>query len=248
MKCEGDNQLTQISGCVCTGYNVTFTCSIVGGGNTIWNGTAFDCPSGTNIFNNQIFLRHSAFGMLGEPNGTCSDRAIIGEGVSVESTRFTSRLIVRVNSDIVGKNVSCIYDDSARGRETLIGIKTIELTSGGKFWSYGKLGFQFNCYLHIPLDDLSQPTNISLVKASPSELMFKWSSVTHDCSALHYDIMMTSTDCGNCPMIVNHTTAICAIQKLQPNEVRMCSFRVQAVLCDNIFGQSGEASFRLKGT
>ena len=112
---------------------MTFTCSIVGGGSTIWNGTAFDCPSNTNTFNNQIFLRHSAFGMLDEPSGTCNEGAIVGEGVSVESTRYTSRLIVRVNSNIVGKNVSCIYEDSAQARETLVGITTIELTSGGNF-------------------------------------------------------------------------------------------------------------------
>ena len=114
---------------------MTFTCSIVGGGSTIWNGTAFECPSATSTFNNQIFLRHSAFKTLGEPNGTCNEGAIVGEGVNfnVESTRFTSRLIVRVNSDIVGRSVSCIYDDTEHARETLVGITTIELTSGGKF-------------------------------------------------------------------------------------------------------------------
>ena len=111
---------------------MTFTCSVVGGGNTIWNGTAFDCPSANSISNNQIFLRHSAFGKLGDPNGTCNEGAIIGEGVSIESTRFTSRLIVSINAYIVGKNVSCIYDNTAQARETLVGITTIELTSGGK--------------------------------------------------------------------------------------------------------------------
>ena len=129
---EENHQLTQISGCVCNGHNVTFTCNVVGGGNTIWNGTAFDCPSANSISNNQIFLRHSSFGMLGEPSGVCNEGTIVGEGVSVESTHFTSRLIVRVNSDVVGRSVSCIYDDTAQARETLVGITTIELTSGGK--------------------------------------------------------------------------------------------------------------------
>ena len=112
---------------------MTFTCSIVGGGNTIWNGTAFNCPSGNSVSNNQIFLRHSAFAMM--TGGMCNDGAIVGESVSFDSevTRYTSRLNITVNSDVVGKNISCIYDDTTHGMEILIGTAAIELTSGGKF-------------------------------------------------------------------------------------------------------------------
>ena len=59
--------------------------------------------------------------------------------------------------------------------------------------------------------------------------------------------MMTGANCGSCPTIANSTTATCSIQKLQPDEVRSCSFSVKAVLCDSIFGQSDEANFKLKG-
>ena len=109
-----------------------FTCSIVGGGNTIWNGTAFNCPSSNSVSNNQIFLRHSAFAMMA--SGMCNDGDIVGEAVSadLEIPRYTSRLNITVNSDVVGRNISCIYDDTTRTMESLIGTATIELTSGGK--------------------------------------------------------------------------------------------------------------------
>ena len=87
---------------------------------------------------------------------------------------------------------------------------------------------------------------MSLTGATPSELMFNWSSVTHDCAALHYDIF--TSGCGDCPTIANGTNATCSIQQLQPNEVRSCNFSVRAVLCDSMLGQSSEAIFRLKGT
>ena len=97
------------------------------------------------------------------------------------------------------------------------------------------------------IDELSPPDNISLSGASPSKLVFEWSSVTHDCSALNYNIM-TSTGCGTCPTSASSNTATCSIHRLQPNEVRLCSFRVQAVLCNSTSGQLGNANFTLKGT
>ena len=64
--------------------------------------------------------------------GMCNQGVIVGRGVSVEDMTlcYTSQLNVTVNSNIVGQNVSCFYDDLTR--ETLIGITTIVLTSGGK--------------------------------------------------------------------------------------------------------------------
>ena len=99
--------------------------------------------------------------------------------------------------------------------------------------------------LHIV--ELSPPSNISLIGASPSELNFEWNSVTHDCSALHYSIL-TSTGCGTCPTIASSNNATCSIQQLQPNEIRSCRFHVQAVLCSSMSGQLGNANFTLKGT
>ena len=105
---------------------------IDGGGNTLYNGTAFYCPSANSASNNQILLRHSGFGTLGEPSETCNNGAITAR-VRVDGTRYNSRLNVTVSSDIVGMNVSCIYDDASRGMEFLIGNIQIDLTSGGKY-------------------------------------------------------------------------------------------------------------------
>ncbi len=103
-------------------------------------------------------------------------------------------------------------------------------------------------YSHILLDELSQPSDISLVGVSPGELIFEWSSVTHNCLSILYSIMMTSPGCGNCPTIVNSTTTTCLIDQMQTDEVRTCTFRVQGILCGNISGPSSEAAFRLQGT
>jgi hypothetical protein len=72
--------------------------------------------------------------------------------------------------------------------------------------------------------------------------------VTHNCSSILYSTMMTSPGCGNCPTIVNSTSTTCSINQLQAIEVRMCTFRVQGILCGNISGPSSEADFRLQGT
>ena len=29
---------------LCQGHNLTYECTVVGGGATVWKGTAFDCP------------------------------------------------------------------------------------------------------------------------------------------------------------------------------------------------------------
>ena len=105
----------------------------------------------------------------------------------------------------------------------------------------------------IYLDELSQPSNnISLVGVSPSELVFEWSSVTHDCAVvILYSIMITNPGCSNCPTIVNSTTTSCSIDQLVANEVHMCTIHVQGtgVLCgNNVSGPSSEAHFKLQGT
>ena len=102
-------------------------------------------------------------------------------------------------------------------------------------------------YSHILLDELSRPSNVSLVGATPNYLTFKWGSVTHSCSTLLYNITMTGPNCGTCPSIVSSTTTNCSIEPLQPGEVRVCTFRVQGVLCGNVSGPSNEINVTLQG-
>ena len=102
---------------------LTFTCTIVGGGNTIWRGTAFDCPSTTN----EIILRHSTFGSTGT-SGTCNSGTIVGQSVRVEGTCFTSQLDVTVSESLNSGVVQCDYN-SNRGT-TNIGSAILNVVSG----------------------------------------------------------------------------------------------------------------------
>ena len=109
---------------------MTYTCSVVGGGNTIWKGSAFDCPSNSDSNNNQILLRHSGFGSETNSMGMCNNGDIIGEGIQVIDTLFISELRVTVSSDVVGKQVACYHENGVS--EILIGNSTIVLTNGSK--------------------------------------------------------------------------------------------------------------------
>lgn len=131
---EETSQLSLISGCVCPGDTVTYLCSIFGGGNTVWNGSAFSCPSNSDSNNNQILLRHSGFGGQGSSRGICNDGAIVGVGISSEDSLFISQLNVTVIPDVVGKEIACYYENNLN--EVLIGNETITLTSGSKYNVY----------------------------------------------------------------------------------------------------------------
>ena len=45
------------SRCICPGDTLTYECTVVGLGVTVWTGSAFSCPSS----NNEIALLHSRF-------------------------------------------------------------------------------------------------------------------------------------------------------------------------------------------
>lgn len=111
---------------------MTYNCSIFGGGNTIWNGSAFNCPSNSDSSNNQILLRHSGFGIGSNSMGICNGGAITGEGVSSKGGYFTSQLNVIVSSNLVGQQVSCYHENGSA--ELLVGTATIELSSAGNIF------------------------------------------------------------------------------------------------------------------
>ena len=134
MKSQDENQLSVISACICSGAEATYTCSVRGGGNTIWNGSAFNCPSTGSSNNNQILLRHSGFGTQ---MGSCNNGDITGKGIFAMDTLFVSQLNVTLSSDVVGKEIACYYDDNID--EILIGNATIILTTEGKYWLYDPL-------------------------------------------------------------------------------------------------------------
>ena len=77
----------------------------MGGGTTIWTGSAFDC------FSNEIPLRHSQFSHTGT-SGSCNNGAIVVRSLFVEGNNYTSQLNVTLTPDIAGKTIICVHDDS----------------------------------------------------------------------------------------------------------------------------------------
>lgn len=121
------NELTIKSSCTCSGYNKVFDCSIVGEGTTVWQGSVFDCST------NDISLRHTNIAS-GVAIGVCNDGAIVGRGIAVNGSCYTSQLTVNVNSAMDGRTVECVYDDGAS--TNTIGTTVLTLTSACKLYVY----------------------------------------------------------------------------------------------------------------
>ena len=88
---------------------LTFECQVTGGVSTVWNGSAFMCPSS----GNEIVLLHSRFD--NGTNGTCNDInnsvTIVGESIEVNGSKYTSQLNISFSSSLIGKTVNCVKDD-----------------------------------------------------------------------------------------------------------------------------------------
>ena len=110
--------------CACPNQVLTYSCTVTGGGATIWSGTAFRCSSKRN----EIILRHNRFdsGTI----GVCNGGVIIARSVRVDSDNFTSQLTVNVSSGLNNRTVECIQNLD-RGMMT-IGEHTISIISGEK--------------------------------------------------------------------------------------------------------------------
>ena len=110
--------------CACPGDVLTFTCSVVGLGNTVtlWNGTAFDCPS---TFN-EIILRHSQF--AARTSGGCNGGTITVESRGVENNNYISVLNVAVNTGLNNRTVQCQH--ITINSTIIVGIQSLIVTSG----------------------------------------------------------------------------------------------------------------------
>ena len=112
-----------MSGCTCVDHPLTFRCTAVGPGATIWRGSALNCPSSLN----EIQLYHSRFAS-GRAVGYCNDRNIVAYAVGTTEGRFHSNLkIVNLTHEMNGTTIKCIYDDGANiypSNSTIISITT----------------------------------------------------------------------------------------------------------------------------
>ena len=95
---------------------MTYECTVVGGGATIWKGTALDCP----LADDEIIIFHRANYTSQRPQ-TCNDGAITGRALSTENDTYTSQLNIQVNDveTLIIKNttVVCAHDNGTHTME-----------------------------------------------------------------------------------------------------------------------------------
>ena len=107
------------------GSILSYDCSVIGEGSTVWTGGGFNCPSS----NNRIILKNTAEYITAF--GACNGGSITGSGISVAGDHFTSELIINYTPDLKGTNVTCIYNNGSV--EVIIGTTPIvpEQTNSG---------------------------------------------------------------------------------------------------------------------
>ena len=113
-----DGGLTLLSSCVCSGQNVTYQCSTIGGGATLWQGSALGC---------ELVILHAQF--FGASSQMCSngETLTLAFPKGVVDNCYTSQLNVTVNASINNTNVICAYDNGTR---VVVGNETLKFTSG----------------------------------------------------------------------------------------------------------------------
>ena len=109
------------TGCACPNDVLTYVCTVVGVGNTLWEGTAFDCSA------RSIVLLHTQFDSPEGASGNCNSD-IAGRSLSVESDCYTSQLFVTVSSRLNNKTVTCVHN-SGIGMIP-IGVSTLTVLEG----------------------------------------------------------------------------------------------------------------------
>lgn len=98
----------------------------MGGGTTLWGGTAFKCGR-----SNEIALRHSWF-TSGGINGTCSNGAIVlvGRSIGAQDSCYTSQLNITVGAEFNNKTINCAHDSVYSNSTLTIGKALLRVISG----------------------------------------------------------------------------------------------------------------------
>ena len=119
-----NSRLILLNDCTCSmaGHTLTYECVVVGGGTTVWQGSALNCLSDT-----RFLLRHSQFDS-GITDKECNNGSIVARSVRVVDDSYISQLNVTVRPEMNNKTVECLYDDGTM--TALIGISTVTITTG----------------------------------------------------------------------------------------------------------------------
>jgi hypothetical protein len=114
--------------CLCpeatTAHNLTYECTTVGPGTTLWRGTAFNCLAN----GHEIALRHTRFTTPGGASDQCNNGNITGHSLRVEGDHYTSQIHVMFTPDLLGRTIECIHNNL--DSYEVIGNSTITITTG----------------------------------------------------------------------------------------------------------------------
>ena len=119
--------MSTATGCFCAGNNLQLLCSVIGGVNTVWTGSAIadQCNGGT------IILRHSGFPETVKQS--CNSEAVVGQSLlslsNISSNCYTSQLSISVTNDLNGADIRCQIDNTTQPFPE-VGQYNISLTSG----------------------------------------------------------------------------------------------------------------------
>ena len=90
----------------------------------MWAGSAFICQG------SEISLQHSRF-VDNTAVGECNNGGIVGRGIRVNGSIYTSHLNVTLTPEVIGKTVNCLFDDGSEN--TPVGQLAL-MVSNGKFY------------------------------------------------------------------------------------------------------------------
>jgi hypothetical protein len=217
--------------CACLGDVLTYTCTAVGGGNTQWGGTAFDCPDTSN----EIVLSHTFYASEGT-RGVCNNGAATGRSLGViDRNCYTSQLNITVQKTT--STVQCIHNTDSGPIE--IGESSIAAISGRLNYSAHSDLNRILRYKIYHTDPYPPPSNLKITDIQSGIITFIWDPVAPNCSSVQYTI---TSDCGICPMITNSANVTCSDQEIPS----MCVFRVQSMICGFIGSSSAPIEQELK--
>ena len=92
--------------CVCPGDKLTYKCTVTRGAQTIWNGSAFDCPDRHNQIKLDLNLWHHHYWYE-----RCTNATIEGWILSTGGNNYTSQLSITVTPDTTRKSIVCLSDN-----------------------------------------------------------------------------------------------------------------------------------------
>ena len=113
---------------LCPGSSITYTCGLsssLGTVNTVWTGTAFQCPAtGSQAANQLPLLQKSGGSLIPTASGSCGGLSAVTTNISTNGTCYTSVLTIPAVQALNGTTVMCA-DGVSLG---VVGSDTLMLT------------------------------------------------------------------------------------------------------------------------